>query len=194
MLQFITSPGGALPQAEQAARAVEGGCSWIELAPGEEMEKVASDLAERLKGKDIFLVIPDDVALVDRLRVHGVVLSSAEPKKVAETRETLGAHAVIGVRINSSSEAAALRAIDIDYIIYCVPSSATEALEAWKAFRAALDDAGVTFHAVAYGSFSPETAAALRDAGAAGVAVSHPIASAADPATAVRQYLDALER
>ncbi len=192
MLQFITSPCGVLPQARQAAEAVEGGCAWIELAPGEELEKTASELVELFKGRDVFLVIPDDVDLVDRLRVHGVVLSTADPKRVAETRETLGAHAVIGVRVGSAAEAAALRAIDIDYIIYGVPAGESEALEAWNGFRSALDEAQVPFHAVASGSFDPETAAALRTAGAAGVAVSSPIADAEDPATATRAYIDAL--
>ncbi|MCM1405937.1 MAG: thiamine phosphate synthase, partial [[Clostridium] fimetarium] len=161
MLQFITSPCGKLPQARQAAMAVEGGCAWIELAPGEELEKTASELVELFKGEDIFLMVPDDVDLVDRLRVHGVVLSTADPKTVAETREKLGAHAVIGVRVASAAEAAAIRAVDIDYIIYGVPAGKDEALGAWSGFRSELDAAGVPFHAVASGSFDPETAAAL---------------------------------
>ncbi|MDE6126517.1 MAG: thiamine phosphate synthase, partial [Muribaculaceae bacterium] len=122
MLQFITSSLGPLPQVEQAVKAVEGGCSWIELAPGESLAATAEALVERLKGQDVFLVLPDDADLADRLRVHGVVLSSPEPKTVAETRERLGAHAVIGVRVSSAQEAVDLRAIDIDYIIYGGPA------------------------------------------------------------------------
>lgn len=183
-----------MPQAEQAAKAVEGGCSWIELAPGDGMEALALELVGRFKGEDVFLVLPDNVGLVDALRVHGVVLSSSDPKTVAETRETLGPHAVIGVRVGSAGEAAALRAIDIDYIIYGVPAGDAEAQRAWKCFREALDEAGVTFHAVASGDFSPATAAALRAEGAAGVAVSSPIASAADPAAEARLYIKALNR
>lgn len=192
MLQFITYPNSAIPQTEQAEKAVEGGCAWIELAPGESLEADAQALVERFKGEDIFLVLPDNVDLVDKLRVHGVVLSSSEPKHVAETRETLGAHAVIGVRVNSAEEAANLRSIDIDYIIYGVPADEQDALAAWRGFREALDKAGVPFHAVATGDFSPAVAAALRGAGAAGVAVSAPIATAADPAAETRLYIEAL--
>ena len=192
MLQFITSALSVLPQVEQAVKAVEGGCSWIELSPGDTLEADASALVEGFKGEVVFLGLPDDAELVEKLRVHGVVLSSAEPAKAAATREALGAHAVIGVRVNSAEEAALLRAIDIDYIIYGVPAEEAPALSAWRAFRKALDEAGVPFHAVAGGSFTPATAAALRAAGAAGVAVSEPIASAADPAAETRLYIDAL--
>lgn len=192
MLQFITSPSSATPQVEQAAKAIEGGSSWIEISAGDGMEAVAAQLVERFKGEDIFLVLPDDVALVDKLRIHGVVLSSADPKHVAETRENLGPHAVIGVRVKSAGEAAALRAIDVDYIIYCVPSESEEAVLAWTEFKKELEAAQVPFHTVASGEFTPATAAALRAAGAAGVAVSTAIADASDPVKATALFIDAL--
>lgn len=194
MLQFITYPQGNLSPVDQAEKAVEGGCVWIELASGETMEADARALVERFKGQDIFLILQDNVRLVDELRVHGVALSSADPKHVAETRETLGAHAVIGVRVTSAEEAAALRAIDVDYIIYGVPADEEAAVAAWNKFRQALDEAAVPFHAVASGEFAPSAAASLRAAGAAGVAVSGPIATAQDPANETRLYIEALKR
>lgn len=192
MLQFITKTAGPNSVRRQVEGALDGGCRWIELAPCDELKKIAEDLMPVLRETEAFLVIRDDVELVEELRVHGVHLSHADRERAKEVREKLGAHAVVGVDCVTAADAIALKGTDMDYVAFHVEPT-PEAIAAFAQTAKEVKDAGTGVHVVARGEFPPEMLAQVIAAGAAGVAVSSEIADAEDPAGATAKILDALE-
>ena len=80
MLQFITKPSSQYSMPEEARMALEGGCRWIELSSEglDQEENVLKDIAKEImplcEDKEAFLIIDDDVELVDELKVHGLLM------------------------------------------------------------------------------------------------------------------------
>ena len=103
MLQFITKTTQRFSMAEEAQMAIEGGCRWIQLSAasigdsGLSLREVANEIIPLCQENEAFLIIEDDVNLVEELKVHGVFLRDHSRTTVMEARERLGAHAVIGV-------------------------------------------------------------------------------------------------
>lgn len=197
MLQFITVSPVRYSVAEQARMVIEGGCRWIQIssesADSSEtcMRKEAEGIIDLCTENEVFLVLENDVALVEDLKVHGVFLTDCSRESVAAARERLGAHAVVGTRCRSYGDIEALKGLDVDYV--SVPADGPAA-EFYAAMKRQMTEAGIEFHLVAEGEFGTDELAGLLAAGCAGVAMSTAIAEAGSPAVATREVLDALDR
>lgn len=194
MLQYITYNADARTMVDQAVKAIDGGARWVELradgvTPGDRREAIrlaAEELSPLCRGKNIFLILHDEPDLALELECNGVHL---EPQGMAprEAREKLGAGAVIGVTVNSPMDAAKLSRLDIDYLRVRVSSP-----EELRPYAEALAGAESKMALVAEADITPDNAAAYLAAGAAGLATSAPIATAADPVLATAALLNAL--
>lgn len=192
MLQFVTDKKAALSVREQVEVVLEGGCRWIELSPCEDLKEVARELLPLCRDKEAFLVIDDDVDLVEELRVHGVHLSHADRSRAMEVRERLGAHAVIGIDCVTASDAVALKGLDMDYVTFRVEPT-PEGVAAFAEIAKAVKDADTGLHIVARGEFPVEMLRDVISAGAAGVAMSDTIISAPSPTDTVSRIISELQ-
>lgn len=203
MLQFVIKGHEKTSPAEVVRMALEGGCRWIQLsadAAGDNecnLKALAEAVIPVCRDHDAFLVIEDDVELVDELKVHGVFLRDNCRSTVLEARERLGAHAVIGVYAETPEEILALRGLDVDYV--CVPEAhigndAQTLPEKYRQMIKSLREGGVDFHVVASGEFALDVLPALIGAGCAGVAMSASIADAENPKLATAMVVEALDR
>lgn len=201
MLQFVINGGERFSPEEEAQMAIEGGCRWIQLSASvaDDNERTLKTIAESViplcRESDAFLVIEDDVDLVDDLKVHGVFLRDNTRSTVMEARERLGAHAVIGVYAEALDEVLALRGLDVDYVSVPVPSAC--AGESVPGFYASLlkgmRDGGIDFHLVASGEFASGVLPSLLDSGCAGVVLSTSISNADNISMAVSQIIRVLD-
>ena len=161
------------------------------------LKALAESVIPMCRENDAFLVIEDDVDLVDELKVHGVFLRDNCRSTVMEARERLGAHAVIGVYAETTEAILALRGLDVDYV--CVPEShignaMQPVAEKYEHLVRSLREGGVDFHVVASGEFAVDVLPGLIEAGCAGVSMLSSISGAANPTLATAQIVEALER
>lgn len=207
MLQFILDGKNDSRDAKSLVEdVIDGGCRWVQVdaSAADDSHTSLRDFVESLipmlKEHEAFLVVEDDVDLVDELKLHGVFLRDNSRETVMQTRERLGAHAVIGVAASTVSEILALRGLDVDYVSVAASSLACDKTnplsvagaygELIKAMRAGNAD----FHVVAEGDFELMQLPALLEAGCAGVAMSAPIMQAENPAAAIAEIIDILDR
>lgn len=187
MLQFATDGGLTLTQKEQVAIALEGGCGWIRLTSSDDIEEIAK-VCEK---QGVMLVLDDDVATVDRLRIHGLHLTTWDRGQVIATREQLGPHAVLGLTFPIDGDPEQLRALDIDYITIPKPDS-EEYLQQYARLVEMLRKAAPDLHPVASGNFAIEALRPLIAAGIAGVEVSGSILTNPMPIQLIRSMIEAL--
>jgi|GEM_PF-443596 len=205
MLQFVTTESARFSIAEEARMVIEGGCRWIQLSSkgmgGDEtaMKDIAGELVPLCQENEAFLILEDNVGLVEELKVHGVFLNDNSRSTVMAAREQLGAHAVIGVRAREFNEILALKGLDIDYVSVPEPcgvegASFASLADKYKYLLNRMNEAGIDFHLVACGDFAPDELPQLIEAGCAGVAMSAAIADAHDPVAATSRILSILEK
>lgn len=202
MLQFITKASQRFSVAEEAQMAVEGGCRWIQLSAAcvghneEMLREVAQELIPLCKESESFLVIEEDVDLVDALKVHGVFLHDNSRSTVMAARERLGANAVIGVYTPTVDDVLALKGLDVDYVAVPVPAVDGEAsvTDRYARFLSEMREPGIEFHLVALGEFKLDEISGIIEAGCAGIAVSSEIADADNPVETTSAVLSALEK
>ena len=187
---------GARPLADVVAGAVRGGVTMVQLreksAPTRAFLEQARALKAMLAGSGVALVVNDrtDIALaVDADGVH--VGQSDMP--VAQARALLGPGKIIGLSIASAMQMARPDAAQADYLgIGPIFAQATKAdaavplgIAGFKTLRA-LAPRGMP--AMAIGGVKAAHAAALRAAGADGLAVVSAIMAARDPEAAARAF------
>ena len=199
MLQFITVASERFTAEKQAELAIAGGCRWIQLGAesvGDSetgMKDVARSLMPMCEKDDAFLVLEDDVELVDELKVHGVFMRDGSRETVAGAREHLGAHAVVGAFCRDYDDVAALKGVDVDYVAVPLAEGA-EAADFYREMRKKMIGNGIDMHLVALGDFAVDQLGSLLEAGCAGVATGHAIADAYDPEGETRVIIEALNR
>ena len=197
MLQFVTAPSSRFSVAELVRMAIKGGCRWIALSHNGldnevDMAKIAKEIIPECREGEAFLIIDDDVELVEGLKVHGVMMHNCGRMSVAAARERLGAEAVIGVEVKSVEEAKALGGLDLDYLLVPAPADGADIVAFYASMVDALNDADIGFHVVASGDVPTESYEALLKAGVAGVAVSDAITEAENPEAATAVICDLL--
>ncbi len=199
MLQYIINRADRYSAPELAQMAIEGGCRWIQLTSAicadseSTLRELAAEIIPLCQENEAFLVIEDNVGMVADLKVHGVVLRDATPSVVAAAREQLGAHAVIGVYVDSYEKIQALKGLDIDYLLLPYDGSDAAGPEHFYASVSEKMDAGeIDFHLVALRNSTPQELARLTEAGCAGVAVSDAISDAPDPVAATAAIIQQL--
>ena len=198
MLQFITKTTQRFSMAEEAQMAIEGGCRWIQLSAasigdsGLSLREVANEIIPLCQENEAFLIIEDDVNLVEELKVHGVFLRDHSRTTVMEARERLGAHAVIGVYAASVEDVIALKGLDVDYVAVPVPVGDAPVADIYARFIQEVPEPG--FHIVALGEFGLDELPGILEAGCAGVAVSAAIADSDNPVEATSAMIEVLEK
>lgn len=185
--------------------AIEGGCRWIQLtqqAVGDmrsTLRDIAQSIMPQCRDCDAFLMIEDNVDLVEELKVHGVVLRDSSRTTVAAAREQLGAHAIIGVEVSSADDIIALKGLDVDYVMIALKGSGEadnplDVANKYAELFSRLNAAGIDFHLVARGEFPGPVLPAILEAGCAGVAMSTAITEAEHPAETTARIVDVLNR
>lgn len=201
MLQFVIKSTRQASVTELAHMAMEGGCRWIQIsdqAAGEREPRtkaLSEELIPDCEAHETFLIIENNVDLVEELKVHGVFLRDCNRSTVLAARERLGAEAVIGVQARDIDEIAALHGLDVDYVMVPVPEGLDpEGIRGFNdtIIRQAAERA-VVFHIVAEGDFTPDNICIPLEAGCAGVAVSSTIADSANPTLTTIALLEQLE-
>lgn len=200
MLQFRTKYSERFSIAEEAQMAVEGGCRWIQLSSSglagneENMRTAAVDIMELCKEQEAFLIIEDDINLVEELKVHGLFMNDCSRESVMIARERLGADAVIGVSVSTPEEALHLIGLDIDYFIISCGIGCSDPVDFYGNVVNKLMDANMYVHVVASGNISSADFAGIIKAGCSGVAVSSEITEASDPVSTTRTLISELEQ
>lgn len=192
MLQYATFNSKEISAVGQTETVLRGGCRWIRLT-GATSEADVKALMPVCQEADAILVIDDDVDLVEKLRVHGVHLTSCERGHIIAVREKLGPHAIIGVTCRNAADIEQLRGLDADYIT--VPYTGNETPgEFYHEVSKKISEAGAEVHLVASGCFPVDVLKSIQTAGAAGVEMSGEVFDNADPAAFVKSVLDILTR
>ncbi len=200
MLQFITRYSERFSIAEEAQMAIEGGCRWLQLSSSgladneDNMRTVAVEIVELCKEKEAFLIIEDDINLVEELKVHGVFMHDSSRESVMAARERLGADAVIGVEVSTAAEALHLVGLDIDYLIIPCDAGCKESVAFYADVVDKLSEVKMYVHVVASGNISSSDFTRLIKSGCSGVAVSSEIIDSTDPVATTRSLVSELEK
>ena len=203
MLQFITKPSDRWSIIKESEMVLNGGCRWIQLGGSEigDSFTLRRDTAEKLiplcRDNEAFLIIEDDIDMVDELKVHGVFLRDCTRSNVQSARERLGAEAVIGVAARTVEDIENLRGLDIDYVTIEAPSALTSSeaiLNFFGDIISRVDFERINFHLVAKCDCLPELLPQYIVKGYAGVAISNLVADAEDPTVAVSTILKLLDQ
>ncbi len=118
-LQYISHELPDFAHEDQALKALEGGCEWIQLrfktTPAAQRKEIAQDVKELCEIFDARLIINDDVLLAKEIGAHGVHLGK-EDMAIAEARAILGEEAIIGGTANSIEDIVDLNHLGVQYI------------------------------------------------------------------------------
>ena len=182
--------------ATRAAAAVAGGATMVQLRLQDEPPRVLVEIARALRSAvpGVPLLVSDraDVALA--ADADGVHLGSGEVTPLA-LRRVVPERFVIGASVGSDDEVE--RAAGADYVgigpVFATASGGTQVRTELGATRFAELALACRLPAVAIGGISPANAAALLEAGAAGVAVISALFGAPDPRAAARAFRAALD-
>lgn len=192
MLQFIAGTGSRYTLAEEMQMAIEGGCAWVQLHPGDltdaELREASADFIPLCRENATILTIEDRPELAKELGIHGVHLTD-NGCDAGAVREQLGPEAIIGVQVHSPQAVLTLRAKDIDYVTVDPGLTHDETASLIRTVR----DAGCDMPIVVTGDITPGDIPAVRETGASGIAVGAPISDAADPVAETQKYLAALQ-
>jgi len=186
-------------RAHRAVEAVEAGVRWIHLrdheARPEAFATAAHALSDRLRAAagDVTVTVNSRVEVADALG-GGAHVGRRGPS-VRETRERLGAEALIGYSAHERVEAEGERTQGVDYYFFSPvfptsskPGQPPTGIGPLRAFCRAAAPVPV----LALGGITPDRVSVCREAGARGVAVLSGIMNVNAPRAAARAYLRAL--
>lgn len=188
MLQFATDATSLIPQKQQVNIALEGGCEWIRLTSEADIE----ELAKICEQQQVMLVLDNDVETVDRLRIHGLHMTSWTRGEIIAMREKLGPHAVLGITFPIDGNVDDLKALDIDYITIPKPD-AEDYLVKYQKLVTELHAKTKDIHPVASGNFSLEILQSLLATGIEGIEMSQEILTAPMPAEFTKSVIAKLQ-
>lgn len=186
MLQYITDASAKRSVEEQIKDVLEAGCGWITIDPAgmtdDEVKTVVSNVMPACLEKQAFLIIKDKVELAKETNVGGVVLSQGS-EFPSHARMALGAAAVIGVEVSSEDQIAALKGLDVDYVVlspYKGSDIATLGIDGVKELCDYMESKELEFPRVAAGEVAYDDITSLMEAGCNGVAMSKSLAEVSD--------------
>ena len=174
-----------------AERAMEGGVTMVQLrwkhAASDALVALGQRLAPICARFDVPLLLDDRADLVARAGAHGVHVGQRD-MPVAAARAAVGPAAIVGLSIEDASQLGTITG-DVDYVgvgpIFHTATKPDHAPPLGIAGLAALAPR-LDVPAMAIGGVDVRVAGALREAGAAGLAVVSAIARADDPREAAR--------
>lgn len=183
----------------QACAARRGGCYWFQLRMKEADTATRAETLRRMRmelGKDVLLMVDDDVQAALEGRADGVHLGTSD-MSTREARALLGPAPLLGRTAHNAEEAMHFFEPGVDYFgIGPVRFTATKAnlapvlgTDGLKSLLAEIRARGVYLPVTAIGGIRPDDVPEVMRAGADGVAVSGAIVHAPDPERAARAFL-----
>ncbi len=194
-IYVVTDPGAPLAVIDQARAAARGGAWAVQLR-----DKTASDadilaqavqLMAELDPMGVKLFINDRIEVAIASGAHGLHIGQGDGDP-AEARRRIGAGRLLGLSIETLGQCAAIPP-GIDYIgagpVRATASKPDHAAPVGMAGLARIAAASPV-PVIAIGGIGPGDAAALKAAGAVGMAVVSAVTRAADPEAATRALCD----
>ncbi|HET7734109.1 MAG TPA: thiamine phosphate synthase [Paludibacter sp.] len=118
-LHFITTDHPTISHAEQAIRAYEAGCKWVQLrmkdASEELIEQEAAKIVPVANAHNAILLINDHIEIVKKTGAHGVHLGKKDMCP-SEARTILGDEYIIGGTSNTLEDIISLIEKGVDYV------------------------------------------------------------------------------
>lgn len=201
-LQFITNGATGAESAEQARKALNGGCAWIQLrmkGAGEaEVEETAKEVKRLTDTFGATLIIDDHVEVARRVGATGVHLGKNDMDP-AQAREILGDKFVIGGTCNTIDD---IRRVcgSVDYI-GCGPFrftttkknlAPTLGLEGYRELTWQARSEGINIPIVAIGGITEADIADILLSGPDGIAMSGEITRSADMTRKTEEIIEAI--
>jgi len=185
------------PLAEIVAAAVSAGCRWVSVRekdlPDDEQVLLARSLLPVAHAHGARLTLHGEATLARLAEADGVHLSAGADAALA--RATIGRDKLLGASIHSVTEAAAIEAALVDYVL-AGPAFETASKPGYgpEIGRRGLGEIARAAHVpvLAVGGVNPARVGELIAAGAAGVAVMGGVMRAADPAQEMKALIAAL--
>jgi len=185
------------PLEQVVAEAVSAGARWVWLRDRDldvaERRRLALRLADILQSAGGLLSIGGDIGLAAEIQAGAMHLPDVAG--IAQARQALGASVLVGMSAHSMVDVTSAQAAGADYVTLS-PIYETTSKPGYgpalgiEAVRLA---AKASIAIVGLGGISAENAAAVRDAGAAGVAIMGSVMRATNPAQVVSDMLSRLE-
>jgi len=185
------------PLEQVVAEAVSAGARWVWLRDRDldvaERRRLALRLADILQSAGGLLSIGGDIGLAAEIQAGAMHLPDVAG--IAQARQALGASVLVGMSAHSMVDVTSAQAAGADYVTLS-PIYETTSKPGYgpalgiEAIRLA---AKASIAIVGLGGISAENAAAVRDAGAAGVAIMGSVMRATNPAQVVSDMLSRLE-
>jgi thiamine-phosphate pyrophosphorylase len=185
------------PLAEIVAAAVSAGCRWVSVRekdlPDDEQVLLARSLLPVAHAHGARLTLHGEATLAKLAEADGVHLSAGADAALARTM--IGGERLLGASIHSVTEAAAVDAALVDYVL-AGPAFETASKPGYgpEIGRKGLGEIARACHVpvLAVGGVNAARVGELIAAGAAGVAVMGGVMRAADPADEMRALIAAL--
>ena len=185
------------PLEQVVAEAVSAGARWVWLRDRDldvaGRRRLALRLADILQSAGGLLSIGGDIGLAAEIQAGAMHLPDVAG--IAQARQALGASVLVGMSAHSMVDVTSAQAAGADYVTLS-PIHETTSKPGYgpalgiEAVRLA---AKASIAIVGLGGISAENAAAVRDAGAAGVAIMGSVMRATNPAQVVSDMLSRLE-
>lgn len=201
-LQFITNGATGAESAEQARKALNGGCMWVQLrmkgAAESEVEEAAKEVKRLTDAFGATLIIDDHVMVARRVGATGVHLGKNDMSP-AEAREILGDKFVIGGTCNTIDDIRRV-AGSVDYI-GCGPFrytttkknlAPTLGLEGYRELTWEARSEGINIPIVAIGGITVADIADILQSGPDGIAISGEITHSEDMSRKTEEILEAI--
>ncbi|WP_101067957.1 thiamine phosphate synthase [Roseovarius salinarum] len=189
---FVTDPQAPRPVTEQAMAAARGGARVVQLrdkhADDATLTRTAQALKAALAPLGVALVVNDRIRVARAAAADGLHIGQSDGDPAA-ARAAIGPDTMLGLSIETAGQLDAVPPGTVDYLgVGPVRATATKPDHATPLGFDGLADivARAPCPCVAIGGLGPGDAAAVRGAGAAGLAVVSAIARAADPEAAAR--------
>lgn len=196
MLQYITDNQSQRTAEQQAYDLINAGGRWIELSceglTDDRVKEIVSRIMPECISKEAFLLLRDRVDLAKEINAGGVALGQ-ESEFPSHARATLGAAAVIGVEVSSKDQIAALKGLDIDYVMFSDHGRKLD-IELVKELCEYMEKEGFEQPRVGAGNVGLDDIEPLMRAGCNGVAMSATLAEASDMTAATKKAIDILKK
>ena len=195
-LQFITDAPDVSSTTAQAARALQGGCRWIQVrmknAPAEDVADALRHILPLCEEKGATLIVDDYVELAGLC--HGVHLGQNDTS-VAEARRAFSPDKIIGLTVNNERHIRESRSSLPDYygvgpLRFTSTKKNLSPVLGMEGYRRLAP--GIRRPFVAIGGVISSDIPDLVDAGASGIAVSSVINRSPSPETATKELMNIL--
>jgi thiamine-phosphate pyrophosphorylase len=194
-LCVVTDPEAALPVPDQVRAAAKGGARIIQIrdktAPDARIAALVHALLPEMAALGVCLIVNDRVEVALAVGAHGLHIGQGDGDPVA-IRRRLPPGMILGLSIETEAQARHVPPC-VDYAgvgpVRATPTKPDHAAPIGFAGLARIT-ALLPMPSYAIGGISPGDAAALRGAGAVGMAVVSAVTRAADPVAAARALIE----